>query len=150
MDRKNDVDKLIEEYSGVIHVVARKKFPDLCRDDDLLQNGMIGLWRAAEAWDGERPFLPFAIACVANAMRNHARGLLRLPETEALEDWDGPSEPPQEEVKHLFREGTRERELVELLMAGETKADAARKMGVSTRTVTRLCASIRETIKRQG
>lgn len=150
MERKNDVDKLIEEYTGVIHAVARKKFPDLCRDDDLLQNGMIGLWRAAECWDGERPFLPFACACVANAMRNYVRELRRTPETEALEAWDGPSDPPQEETKYLFPEGTRERALAELLSAGWSKEDAARRLGVSARTVTRLCASIRNTIERQG
>lgn len=147
----NDVDKLIEEYRGVITSVARKNFPSLCHDEDLLQCGMIGLWRAAEAWDGERPFLPFACACVANAMRDYIRKLNRHPPIEPLEAWDAPTEPDRSaEFFSIFPESSRERRIMSLLSAGESKAAIARRLGLSAKTVTRLCKKIRTEIERQG
>ncbi len=146
----NDVDKLIEEHRGVIPAVARKKFPSLYHDEDLLQCGMIGLWRAAEAWDGERPFLPFACACVSNAMRDYIRGLNRRPPTDPLEVWDAPTEPDHSaDLFTLFPPGTTEHRVMSLLSAGENKAAIARRLGLSPRTVTRVCNKIRAEIEKQ-
>lgn len=147
----NDVDKLIEEHRGVIPAVARKKFRSLCHDEDLLQCGMIGLWRAAEAWDGKRPFLPFACACVANAMRDYIRSQARHRKADPLEVWDAPTEPDQSaDLFSLFPAGCIEHRVMFLLSSGESKAAIARRLGLSPKTVTRLCNKIRAEIEKQG
>lgn len=49
------VEELIRRYRPLVYATARRLCPGLCRDEDLLQCGLIGLWRAAEQWDRERP-----------------------------------------------------------------------------------------------
>lgn len=54
-----DLDALIQENRGLVHLIARRYVAVCQRDnavdaDDLIQGGMIGLMEAAQSWDPER------------------------------------------------------------------------------------------------
>ncbi len=141
----NDVERLIEAHKGLVNAVGRG-FGRLANDPDLLQCGMIGLWRAAEHWDGQRPFAPYAMACIRNAMYSYLRQIARWEppvDQSAAEVWG--AVPPEEDgtVPLLGRiraacGNSREGLVLSALACGVSKQAVAAALGINTYQVTRL------------
>jgi len=77
-DRKAE-DILIRRFSGFVYELARPYFLPGADQQDILQEGMIGLWEAVHAFDGEksRSFIAFAAVCIKrqiiSAVKNYNR-----------------------------------------------------------------------------
>lgn len=87
----DQVEALLRAYRPLVYARARRFGPRMAKDEDLLQCGMIGLWRAAERWDGVTPFPALATPCIDHAMVDHLRWLARKPRTAAADPADLPS-----------------------------------------------------------
>ena len=70
-----DVNSLVEGNAGLVKRIARKHFLSRLPDDDLEQCGLIGLWEAAEKWNGTGNFAAFARPCIYHNMLDYVRGL---------------------------------------------------------------------------
>lgn len=77
-DRKAE-DALIRRFSGFVYELARPYFLPGADQQDILQEGMIGLWEAIHAFDEEKAhsFLSFAAVCIKrqiiSAVKNYNR-----------------------------------------------------------------------------
>lgn len=143
-----EIDRLIAQHQSLVPRVAARSFPSLSRDPDLLQCGLIGLWRAAQTWDGKRPFPPYARRCILNAMRNYARDKNRIAAHElsaaapptspyGLEERAAARLDLGESIRRAFPPDSRERYILTALAAGASKRAVAGALGVDTYTVTR-------------
>lgn len=143
-----EIDFLIEQHQSLVPRVAARSFPSLSRDPDLLQCGLIGLWRAAQTWDGERPFPPYARRCILNAMRNYTRDKNRITIHELpaaapplsrgdLEECAAARLDLGDRIRRAWPPNSRERYILTALAAGASKRAVAAALGVDTYTVTR-------------
>ena len=138
------LDALLERHRPLVDAVARRRFPARASDPDLLQCGMIGLWRATEKWDGRRPFVPFAKACIHNAMVDHLR--TQSPPEPGFDDALPPPPPPDHsaEDRELSRRITAawppgpERAALLSIASGLSKRRLAQDMGLTGAQLTRL------------
>ena len=142
------VEELICRYRPMVYAAARRLAPWLRQDEDLLQCGLIGLWKAAEEWDEERPFPPLARRCIENEMTSYLRQLRRqtgqLPavplrrEEEGLlyeEDWSAVE--TRDTVERATAPHSRERALLLAVADGYSVTEAARRLGISRQTAQR-------------
>lgn len=81
---------LVEKYMYLVQQIARNRFSSRLPDDDLLQTGLIGLWEAAQKWNGNGSFKSYARVCIYHNMLDHVRGLnaKKRSDGEDLEEWD--------------------------------------------------------------
>lgn len=141
------VELLIHRYMPLVYKLARRIHPQNPRDEDLLQCGVIGLWRAAEAWDQERPFGPLARAYARGEMVDHLRKMGKSPQTVPLEgrteaeETDFTGVELRADAVRLLPEGSRRRALTLAVLDGNTLQDAARGVGIRP-------ARARKTLKR--
>ena len=144
-----EIDSIVEQYHRLVPAVAARSFPALSHDQDLQQCGLIGLWRAAQTWDGVRPFPPYARRCILNAMRNYVRDKSRLTTHEVHASQPPPSPADQEElaaarldlrdrIRAVWPPGSRERYILTALAAGVPKPAVASALGIDTYAVTRI------------
>lgn len=88
-DREISLSKLYQKNRGMLYRTARK-YGGFLATDDLMQEGFIGMMRAAESYDPKLggSFLTYALYWVDNAMRRSISKYepVRLPE-HAREDW---------------------------------------------------------------
>lgn len=135
-------EELIRANLHLVHKVAQS-IGSSGKDQDVIQCGRIGLWRAAERWDGERDFGPLARACIKNAMLNHLRQVSRWePAVEVFEDVGAEDERDLVgAIKHSFKKGSMERDILLSLLRGTPKQELAEKYGVSRKTITRIAAA---------
>lgn len=145
LDRGDMVEELIRRYRPMVYAAARRLAPWLRQDEDLLQCGLIGLWKAAERWDEARPFPPLARRCVENEMVSYLRRLRRQVPTVPLdrvagtavyqEDWSAVE--LRDAVERSTAPGSRERALLLAAADGYTAAESAQALGVSRQTAVR-------------
>lgn len=143
--REDMVEELIRRYRPMVYAAARRLAPWLRQDEDLLQCGLIGLWKAAEQWDGLRPFPPLARRCVENEMVSYLRRQRRQPPTVPLrrvedamvyeEDWS--SLETRDSIERITAPHSRERALLLAVADGYPVAEAARALGLSRQTAAR-------------
>lgn len=136
------VEALIRRYRPLVYATARRLCPSLAKDEDLLQCGMIGLWRAAEAWDGARPFSPLARTCIEHEMDRHLRALARQTRQPPLPPAQRQTDQPdwtlcelKSDLDRKFTPGSTEHTVLSLMLEGYTLADAAKAAGASSRHV---------------
>lgn len=156
MDR---MDNLLEQHAPLVKKTAWSVSSAAARDEDALQQGLIGLWEAAKLWDGTRPFEPLARRCIRNNIIDYLRRKKEDPE-ELPEDLAAPEEVDDETVQELraricrlFPRRSRERKILLSLLAGKEKSDIAARLGVSRSTVQRTARRAWERMKeekRQG
>ncbi len=74
------VDFLLEKYKNLVRKKARALYLIGGDNDDLIQEGMIGLYKAIRDFqpDREAAFLPFASLCVERQLYNAIKGANRL------------------------------------------------------------------------
>lgn len=143
-----EIDSIVEQYHRLVPLVAARSFPALSHDQDLQQCGLIGLWRAAQTWDGVRPFPPYARRCILNAMRNYVRdrgrvsakevSMAALPSSPSdLEERSAARLDLRDRIRAVWPPGSRERYILTALAAGVPKPAVADALGVDTYAVTR-------------
>ena len=165
-------DYLLEKYKGLVLKKARKLFLAGGETDDLIQEGMIGLFQAIRDYQEgrEASFQTFAGLCIdrqmykaiknSNRQKNmplNAYVSLSAEEEEALlgQSQDSPEtilidqEMAKEETSRLF-EGLShlEEEVLALFLQGESYEDIAKALGRTTKSVDNALRRIREKKKR--
>lgn len=72
-------EELLNRYKNKVLAIARSYFLSYGDTEDLVQEGMCGLYSAMSAYSGEGAFAPFAYACVRNriidALKHVVRGI---------------------------------------------------------------------------
>jgi RNA polymerase sigma factor (sigma-70 family) len=134
-----DTEKLILEYLPLVNLIARD-FGALGRDPDIIQCGRIGLWQAAEKWDGKRDFKPFAKVCIRHAIIDQLKRAQRWePAVDIFDDVGVEDERDLVgAIKHRFRAGTQEREILLGLLRGVPKQDLADRFNTTRRGITKI------------
>lgn len=148
-----DLDLLLESHEGLVREVAFRLGRE--HDDDALQHGRIGLWEAAKAWDGVRPFEPLARRCIRNNIIDYARR--KVPKEDELTDDLAGEQPPDEEsteellkrICAIFPRRSRERKVLVSMLHGKDKKAIARRLGVSERTVDRAARRAMERLNKE-
>lgn len=63
--------KLVEDNTKLVHFVIKRNFPTYMGNEDVIQEGMIGLCNAAIKYDETKcQFSTFATICILNAIRS--------------------------------------------------------------------------------
>lgn len=162
----SEAEKLFHENTRLVYFVLWRYFPTLARDQDLAQEGNIGLWEACLSYDGRVKISTFAVLCIHHAILNELRKRRRAPSMASLDaplgegdfslidtlvDLKTPNlEEEIFEEDFFFRLGPQDRQLVELLMGGLTKQAAGDATGMSRTTVSRRLKKIRNLYQRTG
>lgn len=162
------VEELLNENMRLVYFVMRRQFSSLAGDQDLIQEGLIGLWKACLSYDGREgvKFSSFAIPCIRNAILMELRKRRRAPAAISLDaplgDSDGDfsladtlvdqkSSAFEDDVfadefmEHLSEIDQR---LITLRGEGLTQKDAGAAMGISQTIVSRRLTRI-ETLYRR-
>lgn len=146
---------LVDGYRPMVHALARTRFLPGGERDDLVQEGMIGLWHAIRDHDPVRgPFGPFARLCVDRQMwgavtRANRRRHQPLQEAATYEPWmDVPAEGADPAVMNVVDESVRairamvhaalsdlERETVIRYARGESYEEMAAAMSVHRKRI---------------
>ena len=155
MKDQAEQDALLEEFRPLVMETAYRLGQE--RDEDALQNGLIGLWEATQRWDGSRPFEPLARCCIRHNIIDYMRR--RRDDTDELPE-DVPDafseEAPEtkeellERVKMTFPRRSRESRVLRSLLAGKSKRQIADRLGVSPRTVDRVARRAWEKLDTQS
>lgn len=68
---RSEAEKLFEQNMGLVPATISRCFPPMEGDEDMLQVGYIGLWRACTHYQPEKSkFVTFAITCIKNALKH--------------------------------------------------------------------------------
>lgn len=154
---KDERDKLITENMRLVYYLVRKYYPTYIGNEDVIQEGMVGLIKAADTWDEEkRSFSTYATNCIINQIRMYFRREMKHPTYKPLDDVickDGSSKgltlgdvlPGEEDVDlggivfEMFLETLSEEELEFVEMCNTMRhQDIAKVLGVSQPQVSRL------------
>lgn len=156
------LERYYENEKLVYHVVNRK-FPTFVGNEDLIQEGCLGLWKACNTYDEseDAQFSTYACQVIVNNIRMYLRTILKptdiLRDADSLDAkaYDDPNGydyydiygmdmewlDSQEFMKHLT---DRQKRIVCLRVKGYTMRDTAEKIGVSSTVVWRELKRIRE------
>lgn len=74
-----DVEQMIIDNQKLVHFVVNKYFPSFYDDEDIIQVGRIGLWKACVGYDSQKgKFSSFAVHCITNEIRMEFRRRERM------------------------------------------------------------------------
>lgn len=144
---------------NLVHFLIKTYYPTFSADEDVIQAGMVGLCRAANAWNEELSnFSTFASRCILNDIRKELRsrkkqqGTLSLDYEVGGEDGTVPFgdllegeqdidfvdiEPVMKKLRPI------EREVLALLAAGVSPSDITRKYGWTKQRTNNIMRKIR-------
>lgn len=154
---KEERDKLITDNMRLVYYLIRKYYPTYIGNEDVVQEGMLGLIKAADTWDEtKRTFATYATNCIINQIRMYFRREMKHPTYKPLDDLickDSSSKgltlgdvlPGEDDVDldsivfQMFLETLSEEELEFVEMCNTmTQRDIAQVLGVSQPQVSRL------------
>lgn len=71
----DDINKAIEENTPLVYYIIRKYFPTFIHDDDIIQSGLIGLWKSLINFDSTKnvKFATFATKVIMNDINMEIR-----------------------------------------------------------------------------
>jgi len=156
---REEVERLIVRYKGLVRKTARKNFPDRVKDQDLLQCGLIGLWEAAETWDAKKStFTTYATYCVKHNILDYLRSESKVPipiqnmQEEVIDDEMVTLSRLDllEKIKAAWLENSRERYILIALSSGVSMQAAAIALGVPLQTAKELAEKAWERIEQEG
>ena len=144
--------KLIEDNMNLVYYVIHQNFPKYATDEDIVQVGMVGLCKAANAWDEEKgSFATFAVKSIYHEICNEFRCRNRQKFTYSLdytysdsEDESvtlgdmlvGDSDIDWVDTDELYTPLTeQERAIVKMKQMGLTKGEIAEQLGISQQRV---------------
>ena len=154
-------EELYFQNEPLVRWTIKKYYPDFIDDEDLIQEGRIGLWRACLAYDEKKglKFSPVAVSYIRNALRHgyeklYGRSLGKrqfLWNVQSLYESIGCDDlllkdiiPGDTDVAFLDISGAlsrmsdRDREILYLTIAGFSQKEIAKKVHVSERTIYRV------------
>ena len=137
---------------NLVYFIIRKFYPNLIRDEDIVQCGMLGLCKAAETWDENKSkFSNYAGCCIGYEIDKELKRRKRQINTISLDypvkDKDGTVDSLGDFVKgdndvdyvnvQPFYDilNPREHEVFSLLHSGLTPKEVAKQLGVSHQLV---------------
>lgn len=148
---KLSADDMFEENMRLVHWVIGRSFPSYCTDDDVIQEGYIGLWKACKSYNSEKgSFSTYAVPCILNSIRMHFRkqskeealckvsidaevpGQDGISFADFIEDKRGTPEHSDSKVWQFIAglQGV-EAGVMQQILRGCTQAEAARALGMS-------------------
>lgn len=162
-----------EENMGLVYFILKRYFAALSCDPDLIQEGMIGLWKACLTYDEDRAkFVTYASTCIQNSVRMSLRKRKKHAGAISLDaPWDDgeghtctPADLLEDKTASAFDDGVQvtdfiqrldayDRRIVELRLAGMPQADVAQRLGISQCHVSRRLNALKkeyETGKRKA
>nr|DAT69342.1 MAG TPA: DNA directed RNA polymerase subunit [Caudoviricetes sp.] len=151
-------EELYSRNEPLVRWTIKKYYPDFMDDEDLMQEGRIGLWRACLAYDEKKglKFSPVAVSYIRNALRHgyqklYGRSLGKrrfLWSVQSLYEPIGRDDlllqdiiPGNTDVGFLDISGAlnrlseRDRKILYLSIAGFSQKEIAKRVGVSERTI---------------
>lgn len=162
------VEELMEQYKGLVNSIARSFFLKGVDREDLIQEGMIGLFKAIDTFNlqGNVSFITYAHECIKNRMLDCIRSGMRLknktltdsvPISEAESAHSGSPTPEEiainaEEVdmlKSLIATSLTdaERGIFDMYCDGKSYVDIAQAIGKNVKFVDNTLQKIRRKIK---
>ena len=160
------VEELLKKYKNIVLKIARHYFIVGGDIDDLMQEGMIGLYQAINTYDEskEASFKTFAMLCIkrriltaikkANAKKNQI--FLYLVDNDSLVFFDKPSNRENPEINYISKENfdyineaihkklsKLEQKVLKLYLAGESYIEIAQKLKIEKKSVDNALARIR-------
>lgn len=154
-------EELYSQNEPLVRWTIKKYYPDFMDDEDLIQEGRIGLWRACLAYDEKKglKFSPVAVSYIRNALRHgyqklYGRSLGKrrfLWSVQSLYEPIGHDDlllqdtiPGDTDAAFLDISGAlsrmseRDREILYLTIDGFSQKEIAKRVGVSERTIYRV------------
>lgn len=157
-------DNLITDNMNLVYYVCHKNFPTFIHNEDIIQEGMIGLIKAAETYNPDKTkFSTYAYRCILNSMNNYLAKercdveLISLDNTikgkndseslisELIEDVN--SQTAFNDIEYdSFGETLSEKQKVvyDLLKQGKTRHEIGVEFGISASAVTATVKRIRK------
>lgn len=141
-----DVNTLVEQNMDLVRQIAYKRFAARLPDDDLIQQGNIGLWEAARKWNGSGNFRAFARVCIYHNMVDYMRKPSRPAGEWPMTDEDGEeyiyyddlaTMELCDDIDRAWPKGSPENDILSWLALGLDKRAVAAQMGMDVRQVTR-------------
>lgn len=151
---KNAAAVLVSRYFKLIFIKSEIYADSLTDSDDLCQEGLMGLLRAAESFDPSRgvKFSTFAEVCIVNRMKSLLTKGYKSPETvediDALSDARSLHESETPESIYLYKEyfsqllsdidavlSDSEKRVFSLCVQGLSYRDTAKKLGIAEKSV---------------
>lgn len=139
------------QNKNLVHYILKIKYNQYQFDEDMIQEGMIGLWKACQTFDEDKgyKFATYAAICIVNEIRMAYRKVKKhsihtisledpVPDQEDLTFADT-IEDPLGSVEdsgvffNVFYEtlSDNEKKVIELKLYGYRQEDAARMMGIT-------------------
>ena len=158
-------DELIQENENLVHFVLQRKYPTRANDDDAIQSGLIGLWKAIQQYEPERniKFSTYAYRCISNEILTFIRKesrqtqLTLMPLTDDVEDSNQlpKYDMQQEEQLSLIDALTytdalldEDKFLLRLYLEGYSVTDVGKILGITKQAVCARMIRIRNTVRK--
>ncbi len=157
---------LFSDYKGLVQRVARKFYMAGAELEDLIQEGMIGLFKAINHYDHNvnDNFAKYAEICIereiVSAIRknNSLKGqILNLTEIKSMDDYAGEDYPEKDILNKESEEELNEKifgglsdfetQVVKLYLEGYKYLDIANKLNTSPKTIDNTLQNIKKKIK---
>lgn len=153
-----------DSNQGIVYAVYNKHFAGFgYLQEDLIQEGLLALWKACSTFDESRgcTFCTYAFTVVANAMRMYLRKERKHLETLPLDDTrKTPGDIESVIVQSLTDADTLDKvmraakslgyeDIVRLKIAGAKQVDIAKELGVTQATISRRLTAIFEKVKNE-
>lgn len=166
-----EIYKLVTDNAPYVHYIVERNFPMYAYDDDVIQSGMIGLYKAARAYDESKSkFSTFAYRVIINEIKMYFRStdsykqyknhVVSLPINASVPFDKGEGEYTLEDcivgksdielgtdysmellMKHL---SDRDKELILFLYKGYSQSKIASKLNISQSYASRLIEDLRK------
>lgn len=136
--------ELYEKNENLVYYTLKTFYPEFLFDEDVRQEGRIGLWKACGKWDESKgAFSTYAVVCIKRNFYGYFRNLMRKknpkPETSLDDLYIGqtPSYKQSVYVGEKLKDVLTERQLkiFELYMKGMVSREIGEVLGVSHATV---------------
>lgn len=155
-------EKFFEENMNLVYYTISRYYPTHIGDEDIIQEGMLGLFRAVNDFDPEKgAFSTFAIYKIRGAIANEFKKVSRRVPTVSLDGMRGSDSDDGECTLDQFIVGSpdegytdwtplmkkltdQEKVVLKGLIEGNTQADMARAMGVSRQRVEQIMRKIKK------
>lgn len=151
-----EVERIIARYQKLVCITARRYFPGLSQDQDLLQCGLIGLWEAIKTWHGEGRFSTYASRSIRNNMKDYLRmehkasppaGRRGGEPTGGYEDEVIDRLDMLARIEEAWPENSRERYVLIALSRGVSWHSLAAALGIQLHTARRIAMKAMEGLK---
>ena len=156
-----DINDVIKENEKLVYYVIKKYFPKEMTDEDIFQEGLIGLWEAITKFDETKGFKfeTFAIACIKLKI---ARAIQRRSYKLRAEDENLVYDTEETSVMDMLKDGTSrvdfnialeeiweefdetERKIVNLKARDKKEKDIAEVLNITPRSVRRRTRTIKD------